>query len=65
MSSPVAPFWWPSPQDKTDPNALQRLCGTDGKVVLGDGGAAKMYEALGSLADAGPLSASAAAAAAS
>ncbi|GLC49087.1 hypothetical protein PLESTB_000181100 [Pleodorina starrii] len=31
-------------QDKIDPNALERLCGTEGKVVLGDGGAAKMYD---------------------
>ncbi|GIM03204.1 hypothetical protein Vretimale_8003 [Volvox reticuliferus] len=31
-------------KDKADPNALELLCGTDGKVVSGDGGAAKMFD---------------------
>ena len=33
-------------QGKIDPNALEQLCGQDGQLVRGDGGASKMYDII-------------------
>ncbi|PNH08894.1 Multiple inositol polyphosphate phosphatase 1 [Tetrabaena socialis] len=42
------------PQDKIDPDALERLCGQDGKVVGGSGAAKLMYERTGQPYGSGP-----------